>query len=191
MRKWLLVFLVLCALSHGAGAQFPPRGYIGLFTDEFHNEWCAVGAGFYEVYMWVWCLPGERGMFCAEFAVSYPTNVIQSAMTWHPDFPMVIEPPYPEEGISLCYLSCKWDWVWVFYQQLWVTDMMPAYVEIVKHSDPGISDIQFANCEPGYPVEPVTKYTNLYINYDPASSECLGTAVETASWGTIKNLMVR
>ncbi len=191
MRTLLLSALVLCTVCGAAGAQLPPVGYIGLYTDEFHDTWCANGVGLYPVNMWVWCLPSERGMMCAEFAISYPINVIRSTVVWNPEIPIIVDPPDPSVGVSICFLNCKWDWTFWFYQQLWVVDPTPVHAEIIKHTDPYVLDIQFANCDPGYPVEPVRKYTNLYINYDPGSSECSGTAVESRSWGAIKRLVVR
>ncbi len=191
MRNGFLLFLAVSLIAAAAGAQLPHVGYIGLFTDDDHQSWCANGVGFYQVNMWVWCLPSERGMICAEFAISYPPNVIQSTLTWNPEIQWVIDPPSPYEGISVCLPECKCDWFWLFYQQLWVIDAAPVYVEIIKHPDSYVENIQFANCEPGFPFEPVIKYTNLYINYDPAGPECSGTAAESASWGAIKSLVVR
>jgi hypothetical protein len=187
MKRWLSILLVFWILPVAVFAQLPPVGYIGLYTDELHNEWCAVGAGFYLVQMWAWCLPSERGMICAEFRIDYPANVIQSSVTWNQ--PWFIDPPDLEEGASVCLLDCQWDWYWLFHQQLWVTDPGPTYVEIVEFPFLEVPVMQFANCEPGYPVETVKKYTNLYINYDLASPECSGTAAETGSWGAIKKLM--
>jgi hypothetical protein len=191
MRTWLLSVLMICAASSAVSTQLPPVGYIGLYTDEFHDKWCANGVGMYQVNMWVWCLPSERGMMCAEFAISYPANVISSTVIWNPEIPIIIDPPPPSEGVTVCFPYCKWDWIWPFYQILWVVDPTPVYVEIIKYPNPMVENIQFANCEPEYPVEPVKKYTNLYINYDPTSSECSGTAVESRSWGAIKRLVVR
>jgi hypothetical protein len=185
-----LIFLIV-ALHVVTGAAFaqPPMGYMGLFADESHSVWCATGAGFYSVTMWVWCLPSERGMICADFAISYPVNVIPSTVTYNPELGIIIpDPPYPD-GLSLCFQGCRWDWVWLFHRDLWVTDQTQTYIEIVKYPDPGVEHIQFANCEPGYPLERCIKYTNLYLNYEPSDPECIGTETMGASWGAIKSMI--
>lgn len=189
MKKLLFLVVVLTLVATAVSAQ-PPVPYIGLFTDEFHSVWCASNpAPFYPVEMWVWCLPSERGMICAEFDISYPVNVIQSTVTLNPELGIIIpDPPYPEAFI-LCFVDCKWDWAWLFHQTLYVVDQTPTYIEIIKHPDPDIEHIRFANCEPGFPVEPCIKYTNMYLNYEPPDPECLGTATQDASWGAIKSMI--
>jgi hypothetical protein len=188
MRKLLLAFVVIGVLAGTTYAQCPFVGYIGLWADENREGWCVSGVGFYQVNMWLWCLPVELGMICAEFAISYPTNVIQSTLTWHPEIPQIILDP-PSEGITPCYLDCKWDWVWVFTQQLFVFDQERTRVEIVEH--PVSNDILFAVCEPGYPMEQAWKITDLLINYGPGDSECNFVAAENRSWGAIKSLVGR
>ncbi len=171
MKRWLLFSLTFLVIGSAASAELPPVGYIGLYVDDQHEYYCAEGVGFYPVEMWVWCLPSERGMICPEFAIDYPVNVIQSTVTFHPDLGIIIDPPDAEEGISVCYQSCRWDWVWVFHQSLWVTDPTKTYIQIVPHPDIGV--YRFANCEPGYPTEPCIKLTNLYLNYGPDDPECI------------------
>ncbi|HUV35399.1 MAG TPA: hypothetical protein VMX58_00485 [Patescibacteria group bacterium] len=190
MKKWLTLVVILCALSGTAGAQLPPVGYIGLFTDDNRDTWCVNGVGFYQFEMWVWCLPSDEGMICAEFAISYPGNVVQSVITLLP--PIIIPEGFePETGVNVCFTECQVQWTWAFHQTLFVSDASPSHLEIIKHSDPDIEYIRFATCEPGNPTEPVKKFTNLYINYDPAGSPCTFTATESRSWGAIKNLVER
>jgi hypothetical protein len=186
MKRWVPVFLLLVVLPVAAYAQLPPVGYMGLFTNSIHSWWCVDGAGFYSAEMWVWCLPGDGGMICVEFALGYPGNVIQSTITLSP----LIFPPEvfdPEIGVTLCYSTCQVAWTWIFHQTLWVTTAEQTHVALVKHTNPLIEDIQIATCEAGYPVEPVRKFSDFYINYPP--EECPGNAVESESWGAIKSLM--
>jgi hypothetical protein len=42
--------------------------------------------------------------------------------------------------------------------------------------------LQVATCEPGYPVEPCTAFTQFYVN------GCGPVEVDEASWGAIKNI---
>lgn len=174
-------------LMEGSAAYAqPPIGYIGLFTDESHDVWCATGVGFYPVEMWIWCLPSERGMICAEFQVCYPTNVIRSTMTWNePHIELAIGDLL--NGLSVCLQNCKTTWFWIAHQLLYVTDQTQSYASICPHPDVGV--YQFANCEPGYPTEQCIKYTNLYLNYEQPDPECMGTATRDASWGAIKSMI--
>jgi len=181
VKKAILLTAALLLLAAGAAnAQ-----YIGLYADGDHTTWCASGVGFYPVDMWVWNLPGPLGQICAEFMVSYPPNVITSTITWNDPIISVTLGDL-SSGLSVCYISCYWDWNWTAHQLLYVTDPTPTYCEIVPHPEVGV--YQFANCEPGYPTEPTTKLTNLFLNYGPGDPECEGTAVEETSWGAIKSL---
>lgn len=182
--------LALLFIGAAASAQLPLVGYIGLFADDNRDTWCVNGVGFYQIEMWVWCLPSTPGMICAEFAISYPGNVVQSAITFPP--PVIIPEVFePETGVNACFTECQMQWTWAFHQTLFVSDALPSYLEIIKHSDPSIEYIRFATCEPGNPTEPVKKFTNLYINYAPEESPCTYMATESRSWGAIKSLVER
>jgi hypothetical protein len=108
------------------------------------------GTGFYPVDMYIWCCPrvaGEwdDGVICAEFAISYPGNVIQSTITKNTGIISVDLGELPV-GYSVCYVECQYDWHWIAYQRLYVTNAEPSWIEIVKHSDPNILDVQYAPC---------------------------------------------
>ena len=164
-----------------------PHGWIGLYTDPDHTYWCAEGAGFYLVEMWVWCMPNpELGTICSEFRVCYPPNVIQSTVTWN-DPIISVSLGDLASGLSVCFIMCQWDWYWICHQALWVTDPTMTIIEICPHPDIGV--YQFANCEPGYPVECCVALTKLYINYGPTEPECMGMATQDASWGAIKSMI--
>ncbi|UCF04556.1 MAG: Ig-like domain-containing protein [bacterium] len=160
-------------------------GYIGLYVDEYHSNSCVEGEGFYPVVMWIWCLPSENGQICAEFAVSYPANVIQSTVTENPI--VSVKLGTLETGMSVCYVSCQYDWNWPFRQMLYVADSDATTIEIIKHPDPAVSAVQFANCLPGYPIEPVTVGSKLLINcsdHPPAllSAVALGDSLVSLSF---------
>jgi hypothetical protein len=163
-----------------SGAAFAAGGgMMGLFIDEARSSWCAEGVGFYPVEMWVWCLPGDEGQICAEFALAYPPNVIQSTVTKNVAL-ISVDMGDLASGWSVCYIVCQYDWNWPAHQALWVTDPTETDVIIIAH--PGVGTYQYANCAPGYPVEPFDVYCNLNINH------CL-VATEESSWGAIKNLI--
>jgi hypothetical protein len=185
MKKVALIAIALLFIS-GAAMANGPLGYIGLFADGAHTYWCATGAGFYPVEMWIWCLPGMNGMICAEFAVGYPVNVIQSTVTWNVPLISVSLGDIPS-GLSVCFVACQYNWLWIAHQTCWVTSPEMTNMYIKAHPEAGV--YQFANCLPGYPVEPCIIYTNMYINRAAPDPLCEGTATEDASWGAIKSMM--
>jgi hypothetical protein len=174
-----------------ASAQ-PQQGYIGLFNDDTRTWWCASGTPIYTIEIWLLCLPSERGQQCVEFGLRYPHNVVRSTHTLNTIVLTGIpgNPGFVCDGdicyASLCYIACQWDWHWVLRHQLFVTDTAQSSIEIVAHPDVGV--YQFANCEPGYPVEPCIAINSFYLNYGVADPECT-VGVESASWGSIKSLL--
>lgn len=178
MKKALLLGLALMLVSSVA---FASEGYIGLFVDAGHTSWCITNpGGFLPFTMYVWCLPGSLGQICAEFMVTYPPNCIQSTISANDPIISVTLGTLPT-GMSVCYIECQYAWHWNFQQIIYSTDTAAGVFEIVAHPDAGA--YQFANCTPGYPIEPCIKLTNLYMN-----GVCGPTAVESTSWGAIKGL---
>ncbi|UCF04442.1 MAG: hypothetical protein JSV33_10930 [bacterium] len=190
MKRCLLLALVLATCAGAAAAQLPPVGYLALFIDEERSGWCVNGGGasFYPFEMWIYCLPSERGMLGAEFAVCYPTNIIQSTVTTHPE--VSVEIGTLPDGISVAFSTCQLDWVWPYHQTLYVTDLTKTAVRLKKHPDPDITDYQFVTCEPGYPIEPVNLYTwRIFVNYEAGDWECgLLIGTKDSSWGAIKSM---
>ncbi|MBN1884095.1 MAG: hypothetical protein JW876_01060 [Candidatus Krumholzibacteriota bacterium] len=185
MKKLLLGAAILAVTATGANAMVP-LGYMGLYADGERGSWCVTGVGFYPVEMWIWALPGELGSICAEYMIAYPANVIQSTVTFH-DPIISVALGNIASGLSVCFTECRYDWYWIAHQLLYVTGPEKTAVRIVAHPDVGV--YQFANCTPGYPLEPLVILTNLYINYGFDDAECMGTAVEEASWGAIKSML--
>jgi hypothetical protein len=181
MKKVTLLVIALLFVAGAANAQF-----IGLYTDETHSYWCASGTGFYPVEMWVMCLPGPLGQICAEFMICYPANVIQSTTTWNTDL-ISVSLGDLASGLSVCYVVCQYDWHWIAHQLIYVTNEDQTMVYVCVHPDVGV--YQFSNCEPGYPLEPCSILTNLYLNYGPEEPECQGTGTQDASWGAIKSMI--
>ncbi len=171
LRKYLLVAMCVIlpfTVPVTAESQYP-YGYIGLFIDDHHGYWCVDGVGMYSFEMWVWCLPGDKGQMCAEFAIDYPPNIIPSTITQNDEIISVLLGDLPS-GISVCYNECQWGWHWNFHQTVFVTDPVKTICEIVPHPDVGI--YQFANCLEGYPTEPCKRLTALYVNYTYYDPEC-------------------
>jgi hypothetical protein len=121
---------------------------------------------------------------CAEFMICYPANAIQSTVTANTAI-ISVSLGTLDTGMSVCYIVCQWDWHWCYHQLLYVTDGTQTNVEICPH--PGVGVYQLANCEPGYPVEPVIIHSMLKLNHECPPEPCIGT--EEASWGAIKSLV--
>lgn len=179
MKRLILLTFALLLVSGAAVSELSYIGYMGLYADENHGV-CEVNnpGGFFPFQMWVWCRPNDLGMICSEFMICYPPNVIQSTVTWSPEISVMLG-DLPS-GLSACYIVCQWEWMWVCYQLNYLTDTVPAFIEICPHPDVGT--YQFANCEPGYPTETIVVLNHLSLNQPCV----IGT--EDASWGAIKGL---
>ncbi len=157
----LFAFLILSAItSQNLPAQLPPTGYIGLYADENHSDMYVDCVPFTPFYMWIWCLPGQNGQIAAEYAISYPANVIPGTVTANDHIPVSLG--NLEAGISYSYTVCQWDWHWDYKQLLYLTNTDQSEIEIVAHPD--IGTYQFASCQEGFPIEPCTILNDLYIH---------------------------
>ncbi|UCF05492.1 MAG: hypothetical protein JSV33_00200 [bacterium] len=148
MKISVVIVLLVMVIAGAVYAQLPEVGYIGLYTD---HPWqfdpsmsCVTGVGFYPVEMWIYCLPSNLGMMCAQFMISYPPNIIQSTVTTNPA--VAVTQGTLDTGMSVCFQDCQWDWQWPFHQSLYVTDQTPTWIEIVKHPDPNVICVGFATC---------------------------------------------
>ena len=141
----ILTFLIMCllALSNSLDAQLPENPYIGLFADESRSITCVTGTGFYPVELWIWCLPSLDEQIAAEFAIQYPENVIQDAVTKNESI-ISVDLGNLVDGMSVCYKDCQSDWNWNYHQRLFVTDSESSWIEIVPHPD--IGEVQFGSC---------------------------------------------
>jgi hypothetical protein len=146
MKKAILGVILLLMMAPGSAET--TGAHIGLYTSEAHSSSCATGYGFYPVEVWICCLPGDRGMICAEFAVQYPSNIIKSTVTENDDIISVMMGDL-ESGMSVCYIDCLWSWHWNFHQLIYVTDAEPAWIELVPHPGTYSEEVYFATCEPG------------------------------------------
>jgi hypothetical protein len=193
MKRILLAAAIIASLAGPAGAKLPPRGNISLYADaaRSYNAYCALPWGYSiaKVDMWVWCQPGENGLWGVEFAVAYPSNVILDRVTYNADF-ATREGTLPG-GLSAAYGTCQWDWCWVAHQALYVSSPQQTYLEVAPYPPAGY--FQVFNCNEGNPVEPCLKGTSLYLN--AAAAPCLPpeTAVGTegTTWGAVKDLFGR
>ena len=74
--KYGLIILAILIASGNVYSQGMTNGYIGLFADDIHASWCVQGVEFYQIEMWVWCLPNDEGIICVDsedFTVNFPS----------------------------------------------------------------------------------------------------------------------
>jgi len=190
MKRVFLAAVIIVSLAASAHAQLPPRGNISLYADETrsYNAFCAIPWGYpvAKAEVWVWCQPGENGLWGVEFAVAYPPNVMADRVTYSGDLAMIQGKLL--EGISAAFGTCQWDWSWVAHQTLYVNSLEQTYLEVAPHPASGF--FQFFTCGEGNPAEPCLKGTNLYLN--AAAAPCLPpeTAIGAggSTWGAVKSL---
>lgn len=192
MAKNAIVFVLAALLgtavtlgaAPGALASPSEKTYIGLYADLAHTDWCAeeICPGFCPLRLYVWVLPGFRGAQAVEFDIAYPSNVIKSAVTLNcasvDCIRLCLQPCY-----SYVFLQCQIDWVWALRQDVYVVNSAPGTASIVP--PPGLAQIDYASCELGYPVYPMTPMIEFYFN------GCGDMAVERTTWGSIKSLYGR
>jgi hypothetical protein len=130
------------------------------------------------------CLPSVNGLQAAEFAMNLPAGlVIQLAAVKNPG--ITVELGSLAAGISVAFGEglCQTDWVYIYQLSLMTFGATPQKVDIIPH--PGtlpLPAIQFASCLLGYPIEPCTYLTPLYL----CQAGPLG--VQETNWGAIKSL---
>jgi hypothetical protein len=190
MKHVLLAAVIITGLAASAHTQLPPRGNISLYADgaRSYNAFCAVPGGYSiaKAEVWVWCQPGENGLWGIEFAVAYPSNVVTDRVTYNGD--LAAQQGNLFEGISAAFGSCQWSWCWIAHQTLYVSSPEQTYLEVAPY--PASGYFQSFTCSEGNPAEPCLKGTNLYLN--AATTPCLPpeTAIGAgeSTWGAVKTL---
>ena len=141
----LIIVVSIILIPGAASSQLPETGYIGLYTDDTHSSSCITGVGFYPAEIWIWFLPSINGSTEVDFAISYPSNIIQSDKTKNMDL-ICVEVGDFESGYAVGFCSCERRWLWIAHQTLYITDSTPSWVEIVKHPDPNVFCVQSWPC---------------------------------------------
>jgi hypothetical protein len=190
MKYLLTAVLIVAGLAGRAEAQLPPRGNISLYADgaRAYTAYCAIPWGFSvaNAEMWVWCLPGENGLWGVECAVSYPSNVISDRITYNGG--LAVRLGSLLEGLSASFGTCQVDWCWIAHQTLYVTSLEQTSLEVVPHPASGV--FQFFTCGAGNPAEPCLKGTSLALNFPALPCLMPETAIGAAgsTWGAVKTL---
>lgn len=190
MSRVLIIAVMVACLAGAAGAELPARGNVGLYADatRTYNAYCQFPPGhpIAKVDLWVWCQPSVNGLLCADFGVSFPSNVMRSGITYNT---AIISTGSGDlaTGYSVCLNACQWDWCWIAHQILFVNSAQATTVDVVPHQVLGV--LQFTTCAQGNATEPCLRGTSLYLN---SSSPCvppdLPIATEEPTWGTLKSL---
>ncbi|MCK4537798.1 MAG: hypothetical protein KAV42_03265 [Candidatus Krumholzibacteria bacterium] len=160
VRAWLLVVCLAMLIPASGVAQ--PLSYIGLYADPYHYDGDVV---IWEPYAgwttWVWVMPGNDGMMCAEFMIQNPPYVLNIGTTPNPAHSVTLGDPFT--GISICFPECQYDWTWLYQLSALPVEVGPYdYVYVLPHPD--TDAVQIATCEAGYPIQPVTYCLHLGIN---------------------------
>jgi hypothetical protein len=158
-------------------------GYIGIYADAAHsiNSVCPAPGGIFTA--WIWCLPSVNGLQAAEFAVGTGGAAYIIGQTKNPA--ITVELGSFATGISIAFGegTCNRDWVWVYQMTCLYASVPQSKIEIIPHpmTLPAPA-YQFASCLPGYPIEPCTNLTPLYL-CGPGP-----VGVQETNWGAIKSL---
>lgn len=186
MKKLVLLLVAIALAAGSAFAQAPDSSYVGLYADNAHSvRRVDYGGGPAPTIftMYLWWLPSVRGINGAEFAVKYPAaGLIAGSVTPNPA--LTVQLGTLPGGISIAWdqANCQTDWTWSHTQACYLTSAALGQIEIVNHPTTQPPHYVVATCEIGYPIEPVIRFTHLYLNWDG------GIATESRSWGAIKSL---
>lgn len=172
----IVIALLLVALCVGSALAYG-EGYIRPTADA-SNSICAVwySGSMTRFDTWVWVYASTLGVMGVEFRISYPSNVIPSVVTTNPAVAVALGDVL--SGISVAFGTCQRSWVWTHHQTCYLMTYEIGEIKILEHPSSGL---QFASCEPGYPIYPLRVLNYLYVNYYPI-------ATEATSWGAIKRL---
>ncbi len=94
------VILLVAALVLTAGAvNAGPTAYIGLYTDAGHSV-CSqmIPAPYMRYTTWIWVLPSDNGMMCAEFKLTQPAWNLAIGTTVNPAHSVALGAPYDASG---------------------------------------------------------------------------------------------
>ena len=161
MRR-IAICLALCLLvSSSIYAQLPPQGFIGLYSDEEHTDWCIYGTGVHTFYCFV--QPPGAGLKCIELkTVLSSDNIFVVSPIFHPDHAEPVMGSVPG-NLALCFNSChSTGWVMAFSAQVIVVNTTLESITLEPFT--GSPYMKILNCE-GVEVEAL-HFPDIYIN-DP------------------------
>jgi hypothetical protein len=188
MKRMVLIALGVLLLAGSAFSQpypgLPDTAYVGLFADTGHSVRSVNFGGAPAAFQWyIFWLPSTRGLIAAEFKILLPANVV-GLSTLAKDPAVTVELGTLTGGISIAFNadSCQTDWVWSHKLNSILMSNVQSQIMVVEHPTIDPPAYHVATCELGYPIEPVKRFTHLYLNWDG------GVGVQNKSWGAIKSL---
>lgn len=188
MKRFSIISIVvllglIVSVAAWSQEQDPEHGYIGVYIDYERSMNCYFGGG---GAVWLWCLPGARGMRMAVFNVGFPGNTTPSLVLKNTSAISGSE-GNDLAGWSVAFFECRYDWTWIFLYSVPVNNTDPSSTNI--HSEPFSRLLGYYHCDPEGPAAPDSflVHSNIYFNTPLNSPECtVGT--ESFSWGAIKSL---
>jgi hypothetical protein len=152
MHRALCIAVTLLLVPAAASAQLPPRGYFALYFDAGRTEWCYTGTGMVNFYLFV--LPNEGGVGCAELIVPPPTGFMIFAEVYNPDIILPVTGTLPT-GLAACFTTCWYEWVQIASAALMIPNANPAEVPIIARSGnpfPMVVDCKSSSMPPCNPL---------------------------------------
>ena len=161
--KGLFAAACLAVLVPAACGAYPDA-YIGVFSDPYHYDSDVYIRELYMQYTsWVWILPGDDGMMCAEFKLIGPAWNLCIGTTPNPEIVVSLGAPYDAYGVSACFRTCQTGWTWLYkFDQLPTAANIQDFIRIVERPDAGA--YQVATCKPGYPLGELIILSYLGLN---------------------------
>ena len=164
MRSKTILFAIALALawaSAAAGDAATPC-YVGTYADPMHIDVNTFTSGsFFMVDVWVWVKPSDVGLKAVEFMLGYPSGAFLAETHTNPDIPIWLGDL--NSGISAAFGPCQTDWVWTHRQIYYVFSTgTKGYFSVLPH--PMVGAMQYASCEDGHPIYPLTVVNNLALN---------------------------
>lgn len=181
MKKLLLLGIVSMLIAPPVSAQLPASPYLALYEDAVRTDWCVLGPGLVNMYLFV--LPSTEGAICAELSTNVTGpgagGLMWTAPTYHADIAGPVMGTIPGE-MGVCFLTCKTDWVYFYSVGILVSTAEAVRVEIGVFGTSPYPKV--LTCDlPAEELEGIV-LTHFYIN------DCGPIAVEASSWGAIKSL---
>jgi len=180
MKKVLLLGLALLFVSGAVSAQ-----QFALYNDEDRTTSSVldVTSGMF-VRAYLFANPNADGVICIELSVAASGGAFMPfASVYHPDVAQpVLAGGFPTGDVGGCWNTCKYDWTYFVYCDLFVQSTDPIYLVIGGFQGPPVQPwSKILTCPPSEEIEGFV-LINFCIN------DTCENAVEESTWGAIKNM---
>jgi len=175
MSRILIAAVLFCACAVPVQGQ-----YFSLWADEGRTTsevWTESPFQVFTIY--VFLDPGTDGAFGAEYKMTGPTGHIATGSTAAPFISAaILGTPYGAPGVSVGFLSCQVDTVWLFAVSCMASSLDPGIYTLEENDVSSFRGI--ATCvEPYRPRAEANIYKNFCFNTNEGIAE-------DATWGAIK-----